>query len=65
MDGIVVGSRVRLRGTDVVGYVLAIDSAIDYDGVCVLWQDIIGTKRSNMIGALCLYGEQPELKPKL
>lgn len=64
MDGIVVGSRVRLRGTDVVGYVLAMDGTIDYDGVYVLWQDIIGTKRSNMIGALCLYGEQPELKPK-
>lgn len=64
MDRIAVGSRVRLSGTDVIGYVLEMDSTIDCDGVCVLWQDTIGTKRSNMIDALCLYGEQPVVESK-
>lgn len=62
MSQITVGSRVRLRGTDIIGYVLEVGDKIDFEGARVLWQDITGTKRSNLIDALCLYGEQPELQ---
>jgi len=63
MERIVVGSRVRLRGTDIIGYVLSIQLADNAsDRMYVLWEDQRGTKRSSRIEDLCLYGEQSQPK---